>query len=146
MRNGHVPGPRADDRRVREATAQRASLPADDGQTGAAALCEELRRVAERLEELAAAVGDGRSPQPLDGQLAPPAGRRSAQRDAIRLSGRQQEVLELLAEGCDTDAIARRLWLSRSTVRNHIAAIFRALDAHSRLQAVARARQAGLLR
>jgi DNA-binding NarL/FixJ family response regulator len=55
------------------------------------------------------------------------------------LTGRQQEVFRLLAEGCATKTIARRLDLGVGTVKVHLAAIYRSLDAHSRLEALARA-------
>jgi anti-anti-sigma factor len=63
----------------------------------------------------------------------------------VTLTRRQHEILGLLEQGLSTGQIARRLWLSPATVRNHVAAIFAALDVHSRLQAVRRARQLGLL-
>jgi PAS domain S-box-containing protein len=53
------------------------------------------------------------------------------------LTPRQTEVLRLLARGRSTDQIADELHLSVETVRNHIRGIFRALDVHSRLEAVA---------
>jgi PAS domain S-box-containing protein len=61
------------------------------------------------------------------------------------LTPRQTEVLRLLAEGASTSQIAAELHLSRETVRNHIRHVLRALDAHSRLEALAIARRAGLL-
>ena len=61
------------------------------------------------------------------------------------LTPRQTEVLRLLAEGASTSQIAAALHLSRETVRNHIRHILRALEAHSRLEALAIARRAGLL-
>ena len=64
---------------------------------------------------------------------------------SVRLSPRQHEVLSLLAEGVRAQAIARRLGLSESTVRNHIRDLLRRLDCHSQLQAVARAREQHLL-
>jgi PAS domain S-box-containing protein len=53
------------------------------------------------------------------------------------LTPRQAEVLSLLEHGRSTDQIARELHLSRDTVRNHIRRMMRALNAHSRLEAVA---------
>jgi PAS domain S-box-containing protein len=53
------------------------------------------------------------------------------------LTPRQAEVLRLLEHGRSTDQIARELHLSRDTVRNHIRRMMRALNAHSRLEAVA---------
>jgi PAS domain S-box-containing protein len=62
------------------------------------------------------------------------------------LTPRQLQVLQLLAAGASTHQIADELTLSRETVRNHVRHILRALGAHSRLEAVATARTAGLLR
>jgi len=64
---------------------------------------------------------------------------------ASRLSPRQREVLALLADGAGVDAIAERLGLERTTVRNHVSAILHRLECHSQLQAVAAARRQGLL-
>lgn len=61
------------------------------------------------------------------------------------LTPRQAQVLRLLERGRSTDQIAGELHLSVETVRNHIRAIFRALGVHSRLEAVALARQDHLL-
>jgi DNA-binding NarL/FixJ family response regulator len=55
------------------------------------------------------------------------------------LTGRQRDVFQLLAEGCPTKTIARRLDLGVGTVKVHLAAIYRALDARNRLEAVTKA-------
>jgi PAS domain S-box-containing protein len=65
--------------------------------------------------------------------------------DALELTARQYEVLALLADGLGTAAIAERLGVAEETARNHIRAIFRQLDVHSRLEAVVRAYSLGLL-
>jgi PAS domain S-box-containing protein len=65
--------------------------------------------------------------------------------DAPHLTRRQAEVLHLLAHGSSTDQIAGTLHLSRETIRNYVRQLLRALGAHSRLEAVATARRAGLL-
>lgn len=57
-----------------------------------------------------------------------------------QLTDRQRDVFRLLAEGCATKTIARRLDLAVGTVKVHLAAIYRALGAHSRLEALAKAR------
>jgi PAS domain S-box-containing protein len=57
------------------------------------------------------------------------------------LTPRQAEVLRLLERGQSTQQIARELHLSLETVRNHIRHLLRALGVHSRLEAVALARQ-----
>ena len=56
--------------------------------------------------------------------------------DPLRpLSGRQVEVLELLADGCSYDEIATRLFISVNTVKFHIRSIFARLGIHSRVEA-----------
>lgn len=57
-----------------------------------------------------------------------------------QLTDRQRDVFRLLAEGCATKTIARRLDLAVGTVKVHLAAIYRVLGAHSRLEALAKAR------
>jgi len=61
------------------------------------------------------------------------------------LTHRQLEVLGLLAEGLSTNAIAARLTVSHTTVRNHIRSLLGRLGCHSRLEAVAEARRRRLL-
>jgi DNA-binding NarL/FixJ family response regulator len=63
----------------------------------------------------------------------------------VPLTPRQLDILQRIAAGRSTDAIARECWLTRTTVRNHVAAILRRLDAHSRVEAVARARELGII-
>jgi PAS domain S-box-containing protein len=62
-----------------------------------------------------------------------------------RLTPRQQDVLVELARGCSTDGIARMLGISPETVRNHLREIFRRLGVHSRVGAVVRAHELGLV-
>jgi DNA-binding CsgD family transcriptional regulator len=61
------------------------------------------------------------------------------------LTKRQQEVLELLADGMPAKVIATELGVVEATVRNHIRAILVALGAHSQLGAVANARRRHLI-
>jgi LuxR family maltose regulon positive regulatory protein len=80
-----------------------------------------------------------------------PAGPEQARRSAARsvsvepLSGRELEVLQHIAEGLTNQEIADRLYLSLYTVKAHARSIYDKLDAHSRTQAVARARELGVL-
>jgi len=60
------------------------------------------------------------------------------------LTRREREVLGMLAQGMDTQAIARALFLSTATVRNHVQNLMRKLGAHTRAEAVARALKEGL--
>ena len=62
-----------------------------------------------------------------------------------RLTPRQSEILDLIASGLSTSEIARRLTLSSETVRNHLRSVFRELQAHNRVQAIAAAQRLGLL-
>lgn len=61
------------------------------------------------------------------------------------LTSREHEVLQLLAAGASTDAIADTLVVSRATARNHIHNMLNKLDAHTRIEAVALAWRNGLL-
>jgi regulatory LuxR family protein/PAS domain-containing protein len=53
---------------------------------------------------------------------------------------------QLLAQGKSTEQIAAELHLTTETVRNHVRHVLKALDAHSRLEAVVVARRQGLIR
>ncbi|MEJ2559973.1 MAG: LuxR C-terminal-related transcriptional regulator [Anaerolineae bacterium] len=75
-------------------------------------------------------------------QANPPA---SAQQPASDLTGREREVLSLLAQGFSTRDIARSLSISPSTARNHIRNILQKLQVHSRLEAVVYALEHGLV-
>ena len=55
---------------------------------------------------------------------------------AASLTPRQREVLELLARGCPNKEIAQRLNMAVGTVKIHMTAILRALEAKNRTQAV----------
>lgn len=61
------------------------------------------------------------------------------------MTDRQRDVFRLLAEGCATKTIARRLDLAVGTVKVHLAAIYRLLGAHSRLEAMAKACGGGVV-
>lgn len=61
------------------------------------------------------------------------------------LTGREQDVLNLLNQGHSTHSISQALSISSSTVRNHIQKILHKFGVHSRLEAVAVARKHGLL-
>ena len=61
------------------------------------------------------------------------------------LSERELEVLQLIASGKNNRRISSELFVSVGTVKTHINNLYRKLDAHSRTQAVARARELKLL-
>ena len=61
-----------------------------------------------------------------------------------QLTEREREVLDLVARGHDNRRIARELFLSDKTVRNHVSNVFAKLEVETRAEAVVRARNAGL--
>jgi LuxR family transcriptional regulator, maltose regulon positive regulatory protein len=64
---------------------------------------------------------------------------------AEALSGRELEVLRLMADGLSNRAIAETLFLSVGTVKTHAHNIYVKLDVQSRTQAIAHARELGML-
>ena len=61
------------------------------------------------------------------------------------LSARQREILQMLADGMQTDAVAEKLGLSTETVRTHTKRILAKLEASTRTQAVAIGIRHGLI-
>jgi LuxR family maltose regulon positive regulatory protein len=61
------------------------------------------------------------------------------------LSKREREVLHLVAQGCSNQEISERLVVALSTVKGHNLKIFGKLQVQRRTEAVARARELGLL-
>ena len=80
-----------------------------------------------------------REPAPSDAAVARPS------RSHAGLTARQAEVLQRLGEGLSNKTIAHRMGLSEKTVKAHVTAIFRAFDVEGRREAVAAAREAGLI-
>jgi DNA-binding NarL/FixJ family response regulator len=86
-------------------------------------------------------VIDPRIVQRLAGALL---GRRSSS-TAVHLTSRERDVLALIAEGCSNRAIAERLALSQATVKGYVSSLLDKLDVSSRLEALVRASDAGLI-
>jgi len=61
------------------------------------------------------------------------------------ITPRELEVLELMSQGLQNTEIARKLFLTVNTLKAHTNSIYGKLDVHSRLQAVNRARELGIL-
>ena len=61
------------------------------------------------------------------------------------LSKREEEVLQLIADGCATNEVADRLFISAKTVKNHLASIYQKLDARDRTQAILQAMRMGIV-
>jgi DNA-binding NarL/FixJ family response regulator len=62
------------------------------------------------------------------------------------VTNREEEVLQLIADGCSTTEVAERLFISQKTVKNHLASIYQKLDARDRTQAVLQAVRMGIVR
>ena len=79
---------------------------------------------------------------------APRAGARqeSPAREAMRsLTGREREILTLVARGLTNEEIAGELVISPATVKTHVARVMGKLDAHDRAQLVVCAYESGLV-
>ncbi len=96
-------------------------------------------KVHQLVDELHAALCTVSSPSP-----DPHAGQPPEIPVALPLSGREREVLRLLALGKNTKSIADALCISPATVRNHIQHILEKLGAHNRLEALATAFHPGV--
>jgi DNA-binding NarL/FixJ family response regulator len=71
---------------------------------------------------------------------------RSAQVVISRLTRREREVLQALADGLNDREIAERLHISTETVRTHMVNILRKLGVDSRLQALVFAARHGIVK
>ena len=63
----------------------------------------------------------------------------------LGISGRELEVLALLAAGRSNKEIARRLDVSPNTVKTHVTKLFAKLQARRRTEAIQRARELGMI-
>lgn len=84
----------------------------------------------------------------IDGDLSAallPSGEQAPATAMGDLTPREQEVLQLLAEGLPNKVIASQLNISEHTVKFHVNAIMGKLGAQSRTEAVTRATRAGLI-
>jgi DNA-binding NarL/FixJ family response regulator len=61
-----------------------------------------------------------------------------------QLTAREVDILDLVAQGLDNQAIARRLVLNQKTVRNHVSMVLTKIHAADRSSAIVLARRAGL--
>ncbi len=59
------------------------------------------------------------------------------------LTNREKEVLELVADGKNTNEIADKLQIKTGTVRNYISGIFDKLEVKNRIEAIARSKEKG---
>lgn len=71
--------------------------------------------------------------------------RGAPQEDERLVTKREEEVLQLIADGCSTPEVAAQLYISQKTVKNHLASIYQKLDARDRTQAVLQAVRMGIV-
>jgi len=62
------------------------------------------------------------------------------------VTAREEEVLQLVADGLGTNEIGERLFISHRTVKNHLASIYEKLNARDRTQAVLMAVKMGIVK
>jgi LuxR family maltose regulon positive regulatory protein len=110
----------------------------DEGEQVAPLLREAISRgvAADYARKLLAALGKERSVQDAPSSQSPL---------VEPLSERELDVLWLLAEGLTNREIARRVFLSVNTIKSHNRSIFQKLGVRNRMQAVAKARELGIL-
>jgi DNA-binding CsgD family transcriptional regulator len=66
--------------------------------------------------------------------------------ESLGISGRELQVLELLAAGRSNKEIANELDVSPNTVKTHVAKLFEKLEVRRRTEAILRARELGMIR
>ena len=94
-----------------------------------------IAKSADELEEIASDIA-------IDAVLSE---RRAALSDPSPLTGRETEILALLAGGLSNKEIARLLGISFHTVKFHVASMLDKLDADSRVELVTKAARLGLV-
>ena len=127
------------------------SLPAGDEEEGTRGVLHlfrdvEAKKKAESFAQEVAAQARQLGLQQAALAASPGAENNGALEEEIEeLTPREFQVLQLLAAGADTTTMADELYITEATVRNHVQRILRKLHVHSRLEAVACARELGLL-
>ncbi len=108
------------------------------------------------LSRLAATIKSRRSARPedshtrrlLDEAPVKPAkklGEEAVEVSELSLTDREHQVLELMALGRDTQAMASEMGVAEATVRTHVKHLFTRLGVHSRAEAVAVGLREGLI-
>jgi DNA-binding NarL/FixJ family response regulator len=114
-------------------------------QAGASAFIPKDGSLAEMLDIISRARAGQMLVAPSTFSAAPTAGTRPAPVHAIRLTRREQEVLDCLGRGMQAKAIARVLGITLETCRGSVKSLHAKLGARSQLDAVVKAQQLGLL-
>jgi DNA-binding NarL/FixJ family response regulator len=91
------------------------------------------------------AVGEGGVSPALASSMLTEARKPGEPGEPSLLSAREEEVLQLVADGLSLPEVASELYISVKTVKNHLASIYQKLDARDRTQAVIRAVRMGII-
>ena len=67
------------------------------------------------------------------------------EKEELKLTGREVDVLEQLSKGLSYNAVAENLILSTGTIRKHIENIYRKLQVHNKLEAVEKAKRNNII-
>ena len=67
------------------------------------------------------------------------------EKEEIKLTSREVDVLEQLSKGLSYNAVAENLILSTGTIRKHIENIYRKLQVHNKLEAVQKAKRNNII-
>ena len=113
-------------------------------QAGASAFIHKSKAAAEVVEAIRD-VARGRmliTPRTIATLIAK---RRGIEAQLQSLTVREREVLRLMAAGLSSRAIAAKLGISYTTIRTHIRSVGSKLGVHSKLEAIVKARELGLL-
>lgn len=118
------------------------------GATGYLGKAEGLRRITRAIRRVAA--GERLVDERLERAAVMELGRfadRAREGSEVRatLTSREQQILELMADGLTMQQIGRRLNISPRTVETHVAKLYRKLAVRTRVQAVARAASLGVI-
>ena len=72
--------------------------------------------------------------------------RRRMMQPSVRLTPREGEILQQLAEGVSVAVLAQRLYISQSTAKTHMSKLYEKLGAQNRTQAIMAAVRLGLVK
>jgi NarL family two-component system response regulator LiaR len=86
-----------------------------------------------------------RVPVPVEIRVSDPFVVEQSRLDALGITPREYEILELIAAGLSNREIAEKLFVSENTVKTHSSRLFDKLNAKRRTQAVQLAKAAGLI-
>jgi ATP/maltotriose-dependent transcriptional regulator MalT len=86
-----------------------------------------------------------RVPVPVEIRVSDPFVVEQSRLDALGITPREYEILELIPAGLSNREIAEKLFVSENTVKTHSSRLFDKLNAKRRTQAVQLAKAAGLI-